>query len=76
MLCPAVISYISQFYPLGNTTAVNLLRGFPHGEDADVLLLGSGDVRNVLYTMYAERGMRECIGVFFFRLLPRSRRRS
>ncbi|KAI3318107.1 hypothetical protein HD806DRAFT_324747 [Xylariaceae sp. AK1471] len=57
MLTPAVISYISQFYALGNTPAVSLTRALPHGVDADILLLGCGDVRNVLYTAYTDLGL-------------------
>ncbi|KAI5922011.1 MYND finger [Camillea tinctor] len=56
MFTPAIVPYISQFYPLGNTPAVSLTRGLPQGSDADILLLGCGDVRNILYTAYTERG--------------------
>ncbi|KAI1640756.1 MYND finger [Biscogniauxia mediterranea] len=56
MFIPAVVPYISQFYPLGDTPAVSLTRGLPQGSDADILLLGCGDVRNILYTAYTERG--------------------
>ncbi|EPQ57649.1 hypothetical protein GLOTRDRAFT_38812 [Gloeophyllum trabeum ATCC 11539] len=40
------------FYPIGNTAAVCLTRDLPPGQSADVLLLGCGDARNVLYTIY------------------------
>ncbi|KAK8088301.1 hypothetical protein PG997_003262 [Apiospora hydei] len=53
MRVPTIASYISQFYPIGNTPAVCLSRGLPQGVDADILLLGSGDLRNILYTTYA-----------------------
>ncbi|KAI1493812.1 MYND finger [Biscogniauxia mediterranea] len=56
MFMPAAVPYISQFYPLGNTPAVSLTRALPQGSDADILLLGCGDVRNILYTAYTERG--------------------
>ncbi|KAH6686772.1 MYND finger [Plectosphaerella plurivora] len=56
MITPAVASKISQLYALGNTPAVNLTRDLPQGLDADVLLLGCGDLRNVLYTAYANTG--------------------
>ncbi|EPQ57659.1 hypothetical protein GLOTRDRAFT_128016 [Gloeophyllum trabeum ATCC 11539] len=42
------------FYPIGNTPAVCLTQDLPPGQSADVLLLGCGDVRNVLYTVYAD----------------------
>ncbi|KAK7969968.1 MYND finger [Apiospora saccharicola] len=57
MRVPTIASYISQFYPIGNTPAVCLTRGLPQGVDADILLLGSGDVRNILYTAYANEGL-------------------
>ncbi|KAI1476066.1 hypothetical protein F4774DRAFT_262332 [Daldinia eschscholtzii] len=56
MLTPTTIPYFTQFYPIGNTPAVSLTRGLPQGLDADILLLGCGDVRNILYTAYSERG--------------------
>ncbi|KAI2635656.1 hypothetical protein GGS26DRAFT_589327 [Hypomontagnella submonticulosa] len=56
MFIPTVIPYIRHFYPLGNTPAVSLTRGLPQGIDADILLLGCGDVRNILFTAYCERG--------------------
>ena len=42
------------FYPLGNTSAVCLTENLPPEHDADVLLLGCGDPRNILYTVYAD----------------------
>ncbi|KAI0838348.1 hypothetical protein F5Y06DRAFT_267925 [Hypoxylon sp. FL0890] len=56
MFTPSTIPYITQFYPLGNTPAVSLTRGLPQDIDADILLLGCGDVRNILFTAYSERG--------------------
>ncbi|KAI0142231.1 hypothetical protein GGR57DRAFT_486192 [Xylariaceae sp. FL1272] len=57
MFTPAVTPYQSMLYALGNTPAASLTRAFPNGIDADVLLLGCGDVRNILYTAYCERGL-------------------
>lgn len=57
MITPAVASAVSQFYALGNTPAVNLTRDLPQGVDANILLLGCGDVRNILYTAYANTGL-------------------
>ena len=42
------------FYPLGNTSAICLTENLPPEHDADVLLLGCGDPRNILYTVYAD----------------------
>ena len=41
------------FYPIGNTSPVNLAQTLPREEDARILLLGCGDPRNILYTLYA-----------------------
>ncbi|KAF8070472.1 hypothetical protein FPV67DRAFT_1413720 [Lyophyllum atratum] len=42
------------FYPIGNTSAVCLTRDLAPEESADILLLGCGDPRNVLYTILSE----------------------
>ncbi|WYZ34067.1 hypothetical protein EsH8_I_000343 [Colletotrichum jinshuiense] len=57
MLTPTVANSISFFYAVGNTPAVNLAKGLPHGVDASILLLGCGDVRNILHTAYNEVGL-------------------
>ncbi|KAF8348729.1 hypothetical protein F5887DRAFT_597878 [Amanita rubescens] len=44
------------FYPIGNTSAVCLTSELPPEQPADILLLGCGDARNVLYTVYADLG--------------------
>ncbi|KAK1753113.1 MYND finger [Echria macrotheca] len=51
-LCP-----VRPFYPMGNTPAVSLTATVPHGQDADVLLLGCCDVRHILYTCFTDRGL-------------------
>jgi hypothetical protein len=47
-------SHLERFSYLhvGNTPAVCLTQDLPPEEDADVLLLGCGDIRNVLFTAY------------------------
>ncbi|OLN96131.1 hypothetical protein CCHL11_03298 [Colletotrichum chlorophyti] len=67
MLTPTVANSVSWFYAVGNTPAVNLARGLPHGIDAAVLLLGCGDVRNILHTAYNEVGLPR--NILFFSLL-------
>ncbi|KAJ7356563.1 hypothetical protein DFH08DRAFT_1047221, partial [Mycena albidolilacea] len=42
------------YYPIGNTSAVSLLRDIAPEEPADLLLLGCGDPRNVLYSIFCE----------------------
>lgn len=42
------------FYPIGNTAAVSLTRDLSPEQSADILLLGCGDPRNILYTLYAD----------------------
>jgi hypothetical protein len=55
MFHPAIPDLVSFFYPIGNTPAVCLTRDIPREIPAKILLLGCGDVRNVLYTCYVER---------------------
>ncbi|KIK13866.1 hypothetical protein PISMIDRAFT_371194 [Pisolithus microcarpus 441] len=42
------------FYPLGNTSAVSFTGDLPPECKADVLFLGCGDPRNILYTVYTD----------------------
>ncbi|RDA87014.1 hypothetical protein CP532_3230 [Ophiocordyceps camponoti-leonardi (nom. inval.)] len=55
MLTPAVANRFNFFYPVGNTPAVNLTRNVPNDQDAHILALGCGDLRNLLYTTYCQR---------------------
>ena len=45
---------LTYFYPLGNTSAVCLTESLPPEHNADMLLLGCGDPRHILYTVYAD----------------------
>ncbi|KAK1229256.1 hypothetical protein PQX77_007678 [Marasmius sp. AFHP31] len=51
---PVLFPKISFFYPLGNTSAVCLTRDLPPDIPAHILLLGCGDVRNILYTTFSD----------------------
>jgi hypothetical protein len=51
------------FYPVGNTSAICLTQDIGPEQPADVLLLGCGDPRNVLYTVYAERRLSGSMSV-------------
>lgn len=55
MLTPAYLSLSSFFYPIGNTPALSFTQYLPPDVPADILLLGCGDVRNILFTNYANR---------------------
>lgn len=43
-----------MFYPMGNTSAISLTQDLSPEQDADVLLLGCGDPRNILFTAYSD----------------------
>lgn len=49
----------SHFYPIGNTPAVCFTRDLAPEKPADLLLLGCGDPRSVLYTTHADLGARK-----------------
>lgn len=70
MLTPSLIAPTTPLYAIGGTPAVSLTRSLPQGIDADILLLGCGDVRHILYTAYSEQGFRK----FHLRLQYPSRR--
>ncbi|KAJ8107080.1 hypothetical protein OPT61_g9112 [Boeremia exigua] len=55
-LKPAHIVQNPYFYPVGNTPAVCLTDTLPPEVDGKVLLLGCGDVRNILCTVYNGAG--------------------
>ncbi|UPK89459.1 hypothetical protein LCI18_000394 [Fusarium solani-melongenae] len=57
MLTPTVANKIGFFYAAGNTPATSLTRCVPQGQDATILSLGCGDLRNILYTAYTEKGL-------------------
>ncbi|KAF5333146.1 hypothetical protein D9611_002815 [Ephemerocybe angulata] len=44
----------SFFYPIGNTPATSLTEYIPPDVDAKVLVLGCGDFRNTLYTIFSD----------------------
>ncbi|KAI9737780.1 MAG: hypothetical protein M1834_009148 [Cirrosporium novae-zelandiae] len=54
MLTPVVLNLVSFFYPLGNTPAVCLTQDLPQDQKADILLLGCGDARHILFTAYCD----------------------
>ncbi|KAF4442119.1 hypothetical protein F53441_11822 [Fusarium austroafricanum] len=56
MLTPTVAVKNGFLYAAGNTPATSLTRSVPQGQDAAILSLGCGDLRNILYTTYLEKG--------------------
>jgi hypothetical protein len=58
MLTPTVAVKTGFLYAAGNTPATSLTRSVPQGQDAAILSLGCGDLRNILYTTYFEKGFR------------------
>ncbi|KAG8710643.1 hypothetical protein FRC11_004270 [Ceratobasidium sp. 423] len=42
------------FYPIGNTPAISLTQDLSPEQSADILLLGCGDPRNILFTVYSD----------------------
>lgn len=59
MLAPTVLRVVRPFFGFGSGPAVSLTQSVPQGVDADILLLGSEDIRDILYTAYHEKGLRE-----------------
>ncbi|KAI4676515.1 uncharacterized protein J4E88_007433 [Alternaria novae-zelandiae] len=55
-LRPAHIVLNPYFYPAGNSPAVCLTQDVPPERDAALLLLGCGDIRNILFTIYSGSG--------------------
>ena len=52
ILHTAVLHKIDFFYPVGNTPPVFLTETLAPEEAAKILLLGCGDPRSILYTIY------------------------
>ena len=48
------------FYPIGNTSPVVLTNTLMPEEPANLLLLGCGDPRNILFTIYNQPDESEC----------------
>ena len=57
MLGPVYLDILTFFYPIGNTPAVSLTRDLSPEQKEDVLLLGCGDARNILFTLYTEQNI-------------------
>jgi hypothetical protein len=56
MLTSTVVSLKPFSYPTGDTPAADLLRNLrPGKEPVEVLALGCGDVRNILFTLWSQQ---------------------
>lgn len=56
MLASTYVNIKSFFYPIGNTPAANLLRDHrPGKEPVEILAIGCGDVRNILFTLWSQK---------------------
>ena len=68
MATPVMVDIVTFFYPVGNTSAVHLTRNLPRQQTARVLLLGCGDIRNIVFTVYMdqESGKRILPDIFGF----------
>ncbi|KAJ9609426.1 hypothetical protein H2200_005753 [Cladophialophora chaetospira] len=53
MFGPTLSAQVSSFFLVGNTPAVDVLQSIPPNHNATALLLGCGDVRNVLFTVWS-----------------------
>ncbi len=48
------------FYPIGNSPPAHLTQDLAPEENAQILLLGCGDPRNILHTIHAGLGNSKC----------------
>jgi hypothetical protein len=56
---PRLLERALPFHVGSFDPAVSLTEDLPQGVDADILLLGCGDARNILYTSFVEQGLPE-----------------
>ncbi|KAI0123253.1 hypothetical protein BJ170DRAFT_586747 [Xylariales sp. AK1849] len=54
MLIPTCLNPNSYFYPIGNTPAISIIQSLPPQTAGNILLLGCGDVRNILFTNHMD----------------------
>jgi hypothetical protein len=54
MQFPVNVAPFRKYSPLRTVPPVSLTQDLPFGVDADCLLLGCGDARNILYTLFYE----------------------
>jgi Domain of unknown function (DUF4470) len=54
MSIPLIYRGVHFFYPIGNTSAFCLTKDVAPEVPANILLLGCGDTRHILYTIFSE----------------------
>ncbi len=47
--------HYDPYYPIGNSQSYDIIQGCRVGKHCDILLLGCGDVRNILHTLHVLR---------------------
>jgi len=58
MLTPTLALLDNDFSPLDDTSAVSLTRAVPHGQNADILVLGGSSAHDTLFTAFMETNLR------------------
>lgn len=68
MATPVIVDIVTYYYPVGNTSAVHLTRNLPPEQTAQILLLGCGDIRNIVFTVYMDQdlGKKISLGILTF----------
>ena len=56
VLHPLSIAICNSFHPLSNTPATSLTEYLPPKRQANGLIIGGGDPRKILFTLYSEQG--------------------
>jgi hypothetical protein len=58
MLHAVDVGPLQWFFPTGTASAVSLTHELPPGKPARCLLLGNGDLRNLLFTLYNDQNCK------------------
>jgi hypothetical protein len=63
--CPVFIG-LEETRVFSPIPVVSFTQDLPPGTDADCLLFNCRDLRNILFTIFGEKGARKNCGIFFF----------
>jgi Domain of unknown function (DUF4470) len=61
MLHAVDVGPLQWFFPMGTSSAVSLTHELPPGRPARGLLLGNGDLRNLLFTLYNDQNCKQAL---------------